>query len=80
MNHLPLRHCGLDPQSPLYIVVSGNLVKRVCEHKMANVVMTEGVGGLRVKPAMTDGWTGGLRVEPAMTPAMTELFRLIRVR
>ena len=26
---------------------------------MANVVMTEGVGGLRVKPAMTDGWTGG---------------------
>ena len=59
MNHLPLRHCGLDPQSPLYIVVSGNLVKRVCEHKMANVVMTEGVGGLRVKPAMTDGWTDG---------------------
>ena len=26
---------------------------------MANVVMTEGVGGLRVKPAMTDGWTDG---------------------
>jgi|GEM_PF-2966146 len=25
-SHTP-RHCGLDPQSPLYIVVSGNLVK-----------------------------------------------------
>jgi len=24
-SHTP-RHCGLDPQSPLYIVVSGNLV------------------------------------------------------
>ena len=58
---IPPRHCGLDPQSPLYIVISGNLVKRVWEHKLA---MTKEV--LLTNATMLE-WGGGLRVEPAMT-------------
>ena len=44
---IPFCHCGLDPQSPLYIVVSGNLV-----------TMTEGRRGIAGR-ARNDG--GGVK-------------------
>jgi len=53
----------LDLQSPLCIVISGNLVKRVRENKIAttkDILLTNACNNGR-------GVRGGLRVEPAMT-------------